>query len=104
MMWRLREYGCWFVVLLMVAQTLWGCTVAPSPRGMNAVLVSEDDPIFDKSFEELSFEDIDLKQMWVEREISEERDNVVIHNNTFADVVERVKGGEIGRASCRERV
>ena len=95
MMWRLHEYGCWFVVFLVMAQMLWGCTVAPSPRGMDAVLVSEDDPIFDKSFEELSFEDIDLKQMWVERETSEERDNVVIHNNTFADVVERVKGGVV---------
>lgn len=94
MMWRLREYGYWIVILFLLAQ--WGgCTVAPSPRGMDAVLVSDDDPIFDKSFEALSFEDIDLKQMWVERETSEERDNVVIHNNTFADVVERVKGGVV---------
>ena len=93
MKWRLRKYGCWIVVLLV--QSLWGCTIAPSPRGMDVVLVSENDPIFDKSFEKLSFEDIDLKQMWVEREISGERDNVVIHNHTFADVVERVKGGVV---------
>jgi serine protease Do len=95
MMWRLREYGCWIVVLLVIAQSLWGCTVSSSHRGMDAVLVSEDDPIFDKSFEELSFEDIDLKQMWVEREISGERDNVVIHNNTFADIAKMVKGGVV---------
>jgi len=95
MKWPLHEYGCWVGAFLVIALSLWGCTVAPSPRGMDAVLVSEDDPIFDKSFEELSFEDIDLKQMWVERETSEERDNVVIHNNTFADVAERVKGGVV---------
>ncbi len=95
MMRRLHEYGCWLVVFLVMAQALLGCTVVPSPRGMDVVLVSENDPIFDKSFEALSFEDIDLKQMWVERETSEERDNVVIHNHTFADVVERVKGGVV---------
>ena len=95
MMGGLIKYGFWVGLLLMLTHSLWGCTVAPSPRGMDAVLVSDDDPIFDKSFEELSFEDIDLKQMWVEREISGERDNVVIHNNTFADVVERVKGGVV---------
>jgi len=95
MMWRLREYGCWVVVLLVIAQPLLGCTVSSSPRGMDAVLVNEDDPIFDKSFEELSFEDIDLKQMWAERESSEDRENIVIHNNTFADVAERVKEGVV---------
>ena len=94
MKWRLREYGYWIAISFLMAQ--WGgCTVAPSPRGMDAVLVSDDDPIFDKSFEELSFEDIDLKQMWVEREISGERDNVVIHNNTFADIAKMVKGGVV---------
>ena len=94
MKWRLREYGYWIAISFLMAQ--WGgCTVAPSPRGMDAVLVSDDDPIFDKSFEELSFEDIDLKQMWVEREISGERDNVVIYNNTFADIAEMVKGGVV---------
>ncbi|MBW2709389.1 MAG: trypsin-like peptidase domain-containing protein [Deltaproteobacteria bacterium] len=81
--------------MLVIAQLLWGCTVSPSPRGMGTVLVSEDDPIFDKSFEALSFEDIDLRQMWVEREIYGARDNVVVHNNTFADVAERVKGGVV---------
>ena len=94
MKWRLREYGYWIAISFLMVQ--WGgCTVAPSPRGMDAVLVSDDDPIFDKSFEELSFEDIDLKQMWVEREISGERDNVVIYNNTFADIAEMVKGGVV---------
>ncbi len=89
------KYGFQVGILLMLAHSLWGCTVSQSPRGMDAVLVSEDDPIFDKSFEELSFEDINLKHMWVERDFFTDRENITIHNNTFADVAERVKGGVV---------
>ena len=94
MMRRWREYGRLFAALWVI-QAFWGCTVGPSPKGMETDLVSKDDPIFDKSFETLSFEDIDLKRMWVEREISGDRENVVIHNNTFADVAEQVKGAVV---------
>jgi serine protease Do len=62
---------------------------------MDADLVSKDDPIFDKSFEALSFEDIDLERMWVERDSFNDRENIIIHNNTFADVAERVKGAVV---------
>ncbi len=95
MMRRLYHYGRGSLVLFVMVQLLWGCTVSQSPRGMDAVLVSKDDPIFDKSFETLSFEDINLKHMWVEREAFEDRGNITIHNNTFADVVERVKEGVV---------
>jgi len=95
MMRRLREYGYWIAVLLVMVPSLWGCTVSNSAKGMDADLVSKDDPIFDKSFDTLSFSDIDLKRMWVEHEVSRERENVVIHNNTFADVAERAKGGVV---------
>jgi serine protease Do len=91
----LKQYGVGIAVLFVMTQFLWGCTVSQSQRGMNADLVSKDDPIFDKSFEELSFEDIDLKLMWEERESFGDRDNIIIHNNTFADVAERVKGGVV---------
>ena len=81
--------------MFVMVQLLLGCTVSPSPRGMDAVLVSKDDPIFDKSFEALSFEDIDLERMWVERGSYNDRENIIIHNNTFADVAERVKEGVV---------
>ena len=83
------------MVLLVMAQFLSGCTISQSHRGMDADLVSKDDPIFDKSFEELSFKDIDLKHMWEERESFGDRENIIIHNNTFADVAEMVKGGVV---------
>ena len=95
MMRRLYHYGRGSLVLLVMVQLLWGCTVSPSPRGMDADLVSKDDPIFDKSFEALSFEDIDLERMWVERDSFNDRENIIIHNNTFADVAERVKGAVV---------
>lgn len=92
---RLYQNGYGVVVLFLMVQLLWGCTVSQSHRGMNADLVSKDNPIFDKSFEELSFEDIDMKQMWEERESFGDRENIIIHNNTFADVAEMVKGGVV---------
>ncbi|EFK08049.1 serine protease MucD family protein [delta proteobacterium NaphS2] len=81
--------------VLATAHFLPGCTVSNSPKGMDADLVSRDNPIFDKSFKALSFNDLDLQQMWVERETFEDRGDVVIHSNTFADVSEQVKGGVV---------
>ncbi|HKI48597.1 MAG TPA: trypsin-like peptidase domain-containing protein [Desulfobacteria bacterium] len=95
MMQRLGKYGYFAAVLWVMLQILSGCTVSQSPGGMNADLVSKENPIFDKSFEKLSFQDIDLKNMWVEREKSESQENVAIHNNTFADVAEMVKAGVV---------
>ena len=70
-----------------------GCTVSKMPQGMEAVLVTREDPIFDNSFEQLSLKDIDLKNMWMERDAFGPRENVVIHNNTFADIAESAKDG-----------
>ena len=81
--------------VLAMAHLLPGCTVSNSPKGMDADLVSKEDPIFDKSFKALSFNDLDLQKMWVERETFEGRGDVVIHNNTFADVATQVKGSVV---------
>ncbi len=72
-----------------------GCTVSKMPQGMEAVLVSREDPIFDNSFEQLSPKDIDLKNMWMERDAFGPRENVAIHNNTFADIAESAKDGVV---------
>ncbi len=92
---RLCKNGIAVLLLLVTAQLLSGCTVSKSPGGMQKDLVSKDDPVFDKSFKALTFEDLDLKQMWIEGRSSEESANVAIHNNTFADVTERVKKGVV---------
>ncbi len=92
---RLCKYWYLAAVFWVTLQMFCGCTVSQPNRGMDRDLVSKDDPIFDKSFEELSFRDIDLKNMWVERERSEARENVAIHNNTFADVAENAKDGVV---------
>ncbi len=80
----------WFMVPMFA-----GCTVSKMPKGMEAVLVSREDPIFDNSFEQLSLKDIDLKNMWMEREVLGSRENVAIHNNTFADIAESAKDGVV---------
>lgn len=88
-------YGPLVGLLLFIAGVFFGCTVSNSPGGTEKDLVSKDNPVFDKSFKELTFKDLDLKEMWVEREASEDQANVLIHNNTFADVAEKAKGGVV---------
>ena len=95
MMRRLREYGYVTAVLWVLLQMFSGCTVSQSSKGMDTDLVSKENPIFDKSFEKLSFRDIDLKNMWIQGGIPENRGDVVIHNNTFADVAESIKDGVV---------
>ena len=90
----LKSFLFWMTLCFGV-QLVSGCTVSQTPRGMEKELVGKDDPIFDHSFEQLSLKDIDLKNMWMQRETFEDRDNVVIHNNTFADIAERIKAGVV---------
>ena len=84
-----------FLTLCFLLQGVSGCTVSQTPKGMEPVLVGKENPIFDKSFEQLSLKDIDLKNMWMERESFGDRENVAIHNNTFADIAESVKAGVV---------
>ncbi len=92
---RWCHYGVWVGLLFWAAWLFGGCTVTQSPAGREKDLVSKNNPVFDKSFKTLTFKDLDLKEMWVEGGPSEGRDDVPIHNNTFADVAERVKDGVV---------
>ena len=91
----LRQRFYLLSAVCFVACGLCCCTVSQTKTGEQADLVAKDNPIFDKSFETLSMEDIDLTHMWTEREQFETRENVTIHNNTFADVAEAVKNGVV---------
>ena len=83
------QYPLGIIALTILTVFLFGCTISPSPRGMEKSLVSKDDPIFDTRFHDLSFHDIDTRGLWIERGILGTRENIVIHNNTFADLVDR---------------
>ena len=44
-----------------------GCTVSQKPRDPDKILVEKSAPVFDKRFESLSYEDLDLSRLWVEK-------------------------------------
>ena len=80
---------------LLLALVLYGCTISTSPKKSEKSLVTKEAPVFDKRFHDLSFKDLDLKNLWVEGGDPEKRKNILIHNNTFAEIAERVKDGVV---------
>ena len=89
------------IALTILAVFLFGCTVGLSPGGKEKILVSEDDPIFDKRFQDLSFHDIDMSGLWIERVVLKPRKNIVIHNNTFAELVENTRNAVVNIYTSR---
>jgi len=83
------------LALFFILHAMAGCTISPEPVETGKRLVSKEDPIFDKRFHDLSFHDIDLKNLWIEGKNPEEKDNIPIHNNTIAEVSEHVKNGVV---------
>lgn len=85
-----------FIIFLLIPVFLiYGCTSSPSPKNAEVSLVSQDNPIFDKRFESLSLEDIDLRNFWVNVQNRDSREAVVLTNRTFVSVVDRVKDGVV---------
>ncbi|MEE9259112.1 MAG: trypsin-like peptidase domain-containing protein [Nitrospinaceae bacterium] len=80
--------------MILPALLLYGC-ITGTGRDTGRILVTKDAPIFDKRFQEVSFEDLNLENFWVQGETGESRKNIVLHNNTFAEIVESVKDGVV---------
>jgi len=59
------------------------------------MLVSDEDPVFDKRFRDLSFQDIDLQRLWIERGGKDPREHIPVHNYTFADISESCGQGVV---------
>jgi len=88
-------YFLWRMALTFLSVLVIGCTVAPDSGRMGKTLVSSEDPVFDKRFRDLSFHDIDLSRLWIERGQGERRENIPIHNNTFAEITEATRHGVV---------
>ena len=86
---------------MLVTILIAGCTLTPDTGRMDKTLVSSDDPVFDKRFRDLSLKDIDLSRLWVERGRGEGREDIPIHNNTFADITEGVRHGVVNIYTTR---
>jgi S1-C subfamily serine protease len=88
-------------LLAFFVLTLNGCTVSPKPKESTQSLVSADAPIFDKRFQEVSFQDLNLDNFWVKQEDTGLRESIPITNNTFADLTDRVKEGVVNIYTLR---
>ncbi len=97
-----RFYLLFFVGLL--CGVIQACSVSQSAKQANKVLVDKDAPIFDKRFQDISIEDINLEKFWTQLEDVEEsqdRTPVAIDNQTFARISESVKSAVVNIYTVR---
>ena len=85
----------------LLALALNNCTVSPSSKNDVPTLVNADAPIFDKRFQEISIEDLNLENFWTESKTQETRKPVPLNNNTFADLTDKVKNGVVNIYTLR---
>ncbi|MCH8156885.1 MAG: trypsin-like peptidase domain-containing protein, partial [Nitrospinae bacterium] len=81
--------------VFVLALVFYGCTISRAPKEMGRVLVGKEAPIFDKRFQEITFQDLDLKDFWTEGAPAEGREVITLNNMTFAEITEAVKGGVV---------
>ena len=81
-----------------------GCSVSQTAQQAKKVLVNKDAPIFDKRFQDISIDDIDLKKFWTRLDDVEEsgdRDPISIDNQTFARISQSVKSSVVNIYTVR---
>jgi len=81
-----------------------GCSVSQTAQQAKKVLVNKDAPIFDKRFQDISIDDIDLKKFWTRLDDVEEsgdRDPISIDNHTFARISQSVKSSVVNIYTVR---
>ena len=83
----------WITILLL--PVLVACTVSNVPENMDNDLIGHENPIFDKRFERLSFSDINLERLWQSRIYPDDREGIVIHQYTFANIADAAKDGVV---------
>ena len=89
------------VLLSLALFSFTGCAVSKVPNETTESLVSEEAPVFDHRFREISFQDLNLKNFWVERENQNAREKVAVYHNTFAELTEKVKDGVVNIYTLR---
>ncbi len=92
---RQKGYKMKLFMMLILVLVCYGCSVSPRPKQTGESIVSEEDAIFDKRFHDLSFKDINAKNLWTEGQYYNRHKDIAIHNNTIADIAEKVKDGVV---------
>lgn len=95
-----------FHLLLLIGICVAGqaCSVSQTAQQANKVLVKKDSPIFDKRFQDISIEDINLENFWTrldDVEESRDREPIAIDNQTFARISESVKSAVVNIYTVR---
>ncbi len=91
---RCRQFPVMWVMILLLPM-LVACTISNVPENMKEDLVGHENPIFDKRFEELSFSDLNLERLWRNKVYPNNREGIVIHQYTFANIADTVKDGVV---------
>jgi serine protease Do len=95
----------WLISLVAIlCIVIQGCSVSQTAQQANKVLVNKDAPIFDKRFQGISIDDINLKNFWTrldDVEDSKDRDPIVINNQTFARISKAVKSAVVNIYTVR---
>jgi serine protease Do len=103
---RARRTGIWrYAATWLLPATLLmagaGCSVSKHPTPPDKVLVSKEDPIFDRRFENIGFEDVNLEQFWTELPRRGQPEAIPITNKTVADLVDAVKDSVVNIYTSR---
>lgn len=99
-----RFLSTWFVCLCLLPAmliSLGGCSISRNPVNPEKTLVSKEAPIFDKRFQGVSFNDLDLNGFWTEGEDASSREPVPLTNLTFAELTATVKDGVVNIYALR---
>ncbi len=87
-----------FLFILIVC----ACTVSKHPKETTESLVEKEAPIFDKRFQEITFDQLNLTNFWVEKtNIHGARKPVPLHSESFARLTDRVKAGVVNIYTLR---
>lgn len=79
---------------LLTALTLSAC-ITGGGKDTGKILVTREAPIFDKRFDEISFQDLNLENFWEKGDPDPSRENIPLHNNTFAEITASIKDGVV---------
>ncbi|MEE2987847.1 MAG: trypsin-like peptidase domain-containing protein [Nitrospinota bacterium] len=92
---RIMNSMLFFLTAFLITFSFSGCTVTQTWEGAQKILVTKDDPVFDKRFQEVAFAELNLENFWVSNPYEGTRENIMVHNNTFVEITESIKDGVV---------
>jgi hypothetical protein len=90
----------WFTLLVALA----ACSVTPPRQPAEKPLVSDEAPIFDRSFRDIEFGDLELADFWIEAEPATANEEVPLHHRTVVELVDRTHDGVVNISSDRSSI